>query len=198
MNLKVTFQEQDSSFNARFGEVNTVSDGGYERGYAAGYEKGNKESYDKGHTDGVEEGCVIGEARMIQADVERVINDLVTNVRDSAFAYGFTFNLKFVYFKNATRVGTSAFSNCRALEEAYFDNVTSIGNNAFYLNAALTKLVIRTPTVCSLGGKFVNNSIANGTGFIYVPDNLVEQYKVSDTWSNHASQIKPLSELTGG
>jgi len=29
---------------------------------------------------------------------------------------------------------------------------------------------------------------------IYVPDNLVEQYKTATNWSRHADKIKPLSE----
>lgn len=40
MNFKVKFEESRSSFGVGFGEVQTASDGGYERGYAAGYEEG--------------------------------------------------------------------------------------------------------------------------------------------------------------
>lgn len=40
MTFRVKFSEQGGSFRARFGEVQTASDGGYERGYADGYGKG--------------------------------------------------------------------------------------------------------------------------------------------------------------
>lgn len=40
MTFRVKFSEQGGSFRARFGEVQNISDGGYERGYAAGYEAG--------------------------------------------------------------------------------------------------------------------------------------------------------------
>ena len=44
---------------------------------------------------------------------------------------------------------------------------------------------------------FVDTPIANGTGFIYVRDALVDSYKTDENWSTWASQIKPLSEYTG-
>ena len=41
---------------------------------------------------------------------------------------------------------------------------------------------------------FYNTPIANGTGYIYVADTLVDSYKTAENWSVYASQIKPLSE----
>ena len=41
----------------------------------------------------------------------------------------------------------------------------------------------------------MNDTIIRGTGYIYVQDNLVEQYKSATNWSTYADQIKPLSEL---
>lgn len=197
MKLDLKFKENNQRLDLKFGQFQALTDGGYERGYAAGYEVGNSEGYTKGHTEGAEQGLTEGEARMIEGNANSVINDRVITVRSSAFTSGFIFNLKYVYFKNAKKVENSAFSNCRVLEEVYLDNVTSIGNNAFYLNVALKKLVIRTPTICTLGNAFTNNSLANenGKGFIYFPDNLVEQYKVATNWSAVAHKIKPLSEL---
>lgn len=60
MILDVTFEEQNTSFDMCFGEVNNVSDGGYERGYAEGYDKGEIDGYNKGHTDGQEVGYNTG------------------------------------------------------------------------------------------------------------------------------------------
>ena len=40
MRFDVKFQERNSACSAQFGEVHEVSDGGFERGYAAGYEIG--------------------------------------------------------------------------------------------------------------------------------------------------------------
>ena len=56
MTLDVKFEEQDQTFNTDFGEVQTVSDGGFERGYNEGYAQGEVEGYDKGKTDGQVDG----------------------------------------------------------------------------------------------------------------------------------------------
>ena len=37
--------------------------------------------------------------------------------------------------------------------------------------------------------------IANGTGYVYVPDDMVDTYKSATNWSTYASQIKGMSEL---
>lgn len=50
MRLEVHFTELLQSFSPKFGEVINISDGGYERGYAAGYEVGNAEGYTKGRS----------------------------------------------------------------------------------------------------------------------------------------------------
>ena len=60
MTLDVKFEEQDQTFNTNFGEVQTVSDGGFERGYNEGYAQGEVEGYDKGKTDGLVEGEQVG------------------------------------------------------------------------------------------------------------------------------------------
>lgn len=53
MTFRVKFSEQSGSFRARFGAVQTASDGGFDRGYAEGYEKGNADGYRKGYDEGL-------------------------------------------------------------------------------------------------------------------------------------------------
>ena len=53
MTFRVKFSEQGGSFRARFGAVQTASDGGFDRGYADGYEKGNADGYGKGYNEGL-------------------------------------------------------------------------------------------------------------------------------------------------
>ena len=50
--------------------------------------------------------------------------------------------------------------------------------------------------MCVLADKdaFQGTLIASGNGYIYVPDELIEQYKTATNWSVYANQIKPLSE----
>lgn len=62
----------------------------------------------------------------------------------------------------------------------------------------LEALVIDSPSVFRLtnSNAFFASSIKNGgTGFVYVPDNLVDEYKSATNWTTVADQIKPLSEL---
>lgn len=53
MDFKVKFTEQGGTFKAKFGAVQNVSDGGYERGYAAGYEVGEVDGRGKGYAEGL-------------------------------------------------------------------------------------------------------------------------------------------------
>lgn len=195
MILDVKFSETNQHFNSQFGEIHEVSDGGFERGYAEGYEQGNVDGYTNGYEEGYDCGYESGEALLIQSKPSRIENDVVTSIRDSAFYFGGTSTPTYVSFKNAKTIGVSSFQNCRGLKEAYFDSVTSIGKSAFYLCQGLEKLVIRTPSVCKLANAMENNKISSKTGYVYVPDNLVDSYKSATNWSAVASQIKPLSEL---
>lgn len=56
MKLDFNFRESNQSFSLKFGEIQTASDGGFEKGYTQGYAKGEAEGYDKGQTDGIEQG----------------------------------------------------------------------------------------------------------------------------------------------
>ena len=55
MTFRVKFSEQGGSFRARFGAVQTASDGGYERGYAEGYEDGYAAGYAAGYKEAYNE-----------------------------------------------------------------------------------------------------------------------------------------------
>lgn len=76
-------------------------------------------------------------------------------------------------------------------------SVEIIGNFAGASN--LETLILRSSTVCTLtsANGFSDTKIAAGTGYIYVPDNLVDSYKTATNWVTFANQIKPISELEG-
>lgn len=56
MILNVQFEELTKELAFEFGEINNISDGGYERGYAEGHSTG----YTEGHVDGQAEGRIAG------------------------------------------------------------------------------------------------------------------------------------------
>lgn len=64
---------------------------------------------------------------------------------------------------------------------------------------SLIAVILRAPVVATMSDKytFQNTPIASGTGYIYVPDELVDSYKNATNWTVYADQIKPLSEYGG-
>lgn len=221
MILDVKFSESNQSFNPQFGEIHNISDGGYERGYAKGYEDG----YTRGHTEGVEQGYADGYEKgdsnmdgILTRQATTISNDRITYLGMEVFRnYD---SLAIADFPNVTSTGVNIFYACYALHTVHLPSLISISTNMFAYSsllkrldfpsvesidtgafsgcARLVTLILRkADTVCTLKNvnAFTNTPIAKGTGYIYVPDNLVEQYKTANNWSTYASQIKPISEL---
>ena len=98
-----------------------------------------------------------------------------------------------------TSIGYYAFSDCTSLTNIDLPVCTSISSSAFNNCTSLTSIKLaNTSKICTLSNSnaFKNTAIANKAGYIYVPDELVEQYKKATNWSVYASQIKPLSVYT--
>lgn len=104
--------------------------------------------------------------------------------------------LKKVYVPKLTYLNDQVFRACSALTRADIGNCTSIGAMCFFMTK-LDTLIIHTSSVCTLENTnaFQSTPIANGTGYIYVPDDLVEAYKGATNWSTYADAIRPMSEL---
>lgn len=137
-------------------------------------------------------------------------------------SYGFYYcsSLLELNFPKVTTIELNAFSDCKAatiarfnslkkiitdvvrslttMKIVYIPNIESISGAPFADCTGLEAIVItQTNTIATLAttNVFVRSGIANGTGFVYVPDNLVESYKSATNWSSFATQIKGLSEL---
>ena len=177
------------------------TEGDYERGYAEGYEKGDSNM----------DGILTRKATTIR-------NDRITYLGTEVFRnYG---SLAIADFPNVTSTGVNIFYACYALHTVHLPSLISISSNMFAYSSLLKKLDFpsvesidtgafsgcsrlvtlvlgKADAVCTLKNvnALTNTSIAKGTGYIYVPDNLVEQYKAATNWSTYASQIKPISEL---
>lgn len=113
---------------------------------------------------------------------------------------------------NIEKIESNVFTGCKYLASLDFNNLTYIANSAFSNCTSFSKLILRKNNVCTLAGAspfFKDTLIASGTGFIYVPDDLLDSvyddegnlirqgYRDATNWSEVASQIKPLSELEG-
>lgn len=146
------------------------------------------------------------------------------NFPNAITANGYCFqnckSLKNIYLPKVQGVNGYAFYGCTSLENADFPNIKSIGNYAFRKCSALTRIDLyqtyninvyafyecsnlstiilrKTDQPCTLAGinALQKTKIEDGEGFVYVPDNLVEQYKAAANWSAYANQIKSISDL---
>lgn len=130
----------------------------------------------------------------------RTLTTYYNNRVSEVYLYAFTSrtSLESVHFPNVTgQLRYASFMSCSALKEAIFEKVPIISGEVFRKCSALTVLVLGASKVCTLANanSFSDSSIASGTGFVYVRDNLVESYKTATNWSTYAAQIKPISEL---
>lgn len=124
---------------------------------------------------------IIGMSTFINCShLERVNIPKVCGIHDYAF-FGCT-RLKHISIDGYTDssysgryIGTCAFQNCTNLQSVVLPNATAVMS-------------------LSNSDAFADTPIANGTGYIYVPDALVNSYKSANNWSVYASQIRPLSE----
>ena len=119
-----------------------------------------------------------------------------TSIGNGAFYY--CISLTTVNFTVATSIGNGAFYSCSSLTTVDFPSASSIGNTAFKSCSNLKSLLLRGNMVCTLSSKnaFDSTPIASGTGYIYVPSALIEQYKAATNWSTLAAQFRALEEYT--
>lgn len=104
-------------------------------------------------------------------------------------------SLESISFPQADTFNDWCFSYCSALKEATLPAVKTFTRYAF-AGSGLEKLVLPGDIVAKIAADtFQNTPIASGTGYVYVPDNLLEGYKAAAHWPSIADQIKPLSEL---
>lgn len=112
------------------------------------------------------------------------------------FAFYNCKKLQNVNIPKCTIIKGSAFQYCN-FKKIDLNFVEKIESSAFWKCTALECVKIsNTETMCVLADKdaFQGTLIESGNGYIYVPDELIEQYKIATNWSVYANQIKPLSE----
>ena len=125
--------------------------------------------------------------------------DELTEIGNSCF-YGCTKLAIRELPSKLTFFGMSCFENTNiSYLDVKSEVLIAVGNASFRGCSKLRTLIFRKTTPPTLNGEqaFYNTPIANGTGFIYVPDESVDAYKSASLWSTFASQIKGISELEG-
>lgn len=117
-----------------------------------------------------------------------------TSLGTHCFSSGIS--LKYVNLPSVTDISTYSFFNCETIKNISLPSVTNVGGSAFKFCISLTSLILGANEVVTLGSSLAlqGTPIQNGNGYIYVPDNLVEDYKSATNWSVYADQIRPMSE----
>lgn len=119
-----------------------------------------------------------------------------TTVKSSAFQY--CSNLASVDFPLVTSVENTAFANCPNLTSVDFPLLTKVESSMFLYCSKLKTLLLRSGTLCTLSNTnaFQSTLIKSGTGYIYVPKALIEDYKVATNWTTYATQFRALEDYT--
>lgn len=101
-----------------------------------------------------------------------------------------------------TLTGSRIFYNCTNLKKVKFHLLANSSNCKIQsemfsrCSSLITVLLGEIDFVLPLANvnAFASTPIANGTGYIYVKDELVDSYKTANNWSTYANQIKGISE----
>ena len=121
---------------------------------------------------------------------------LITSIGDGCFQSALS--LTSVTLPLVETIPANCLRSCAKLARVGLGAATSIVRTAFTDSTALETLIIRTETLCTIADASVTlrgSKIAAGTGYIYVPDDLVDSYKAETNWVVFADQIKGISEL---
>ena len=90
-----------------------------------------------------------------------------------------------------TSIGDFAFYNCDGLTSITIpEKVTSIGQEAFKGCSKITTMTVKSTTMVPYSNSLLSNCTALTA--IYVPADLVEQYKAADGWIDFADKIQAI------
>lgn len=91
-------------------------------------------------------------------------------------------------------LGNFCFYQCRVLKKVYLPSINQIGGNCF-TGSGLETLIIPCTELCVLvGNSFKDTPIEKGTGYIYVPSELAEEYKTATNWTVYGEQIRAIED----
>lgn len=101
-------------------------------------------------------------------------------------------SLVVLYFPSITRLGTNAFASCNNLQVLRLGkNLTSLPDDVFINCSSLLDLVLLPNTKVTLTNHDPNN-LSQSIEAIYVPGNLISQYKSDASWSSYADLFVPI------
>ena len=126
---------------------------------------------------------------------------LVETVGDTVFRW--CNSLESIKLPALKQLGNGLFEGCGKLKLADFNSVNTINgyswNGPFAQCSNLETLILRSNSVVStssdMSGLLSTTKIkSGGTGYIYVPSALIEDYKVATNWATVASQFRAIED----
>lgn len=129
------------------------------------------------------------------ASVTKIVipDDVTGGIGDYAF-YGCVSLTELVLPSGMTgSIGAYAFTECSSLTELVLPSgiTGSIGTRAFSGCSSLTEITLLSPSLITLSNV---NAFADCPADIYVPANLVDDYKAAANWSTFAARIYPIPD----
>lgn len=147
-------------------------------------------------TEAVYPNCTEAELYAFMGASELVTIDFPKLKRVKGFLFRNCNAIQTIVLPSAEKIDESGLQDMNALERVDLPCATSLGANAFYSCEMLATLILRSPTVVTLGGtnSFTRTAITKGTGYIYVPAALVDSYKTATNWSTFAAQFRAIED----
>lgn len=104
-------------------------------------------------------------------------------------------SLQEIYLPQLQSLKTQAFVHCTSLNKVYC-NALDIAGNAFMNCQSLATLILANNNIATLSNvnAFSSTLIASGTGYIYVPKALIEDYKTATNWTTYADQFRAIED----
>lgn len=105
-------------------------------------------------------------------------------------------SLSWISIPNVSNISFLTFGKCDKLSSIELPQCRIISSQAFGECGTLSTVVLGYSSVCQLlnSNAFYSTPIESGTGSIYVPTSLVDEYKSATNWSVFSSQIFPIPE----
>ena len=135
--------------------------------------------------------------RACQASTALVSANLPSVTSLGSYAFYQATGLETVKLPKLTTVSTQVFYGCTKLKHADCGLLGNLPAQTFNACSALTELILRkSNAICTLSNvNAINNTpIGKGTGYVYVPSALKEDYASNTNWSAFANQIRAIED----
>ena len=131
---------------------------------------------------------------IIDRSITEIEDDYVTTL--APYALASCTSLKKAVFGSVTEVLNKSFYGDTALETLDFHATVEFDASALQGLSSLKALILRSNTMCdaSSGAVLSYTPIEEGTGYIYVPAALVDEYRSDFVWSSYYDQIRAIED----